>query len=75
MATRIIVPLDGSDFAEQALARAIPLTDRGTLDLVTAVEGAPPFSVPQYETLAREWAMKYLDEVVGKLPPGVTAQT
>lgn len=75
MATRIIVPLDGSDFAEDALARALTLTDSGTLDLVTAVEGAPPFSVPEYDVMAREWAMKYLDSVVEKLPPGVTAQT
>lgn len=75
MPARVIVPLDGSKFAEDALATALTLVDGGTLDLVTAIEGAPPFSVPEYDALARDWAMKYLDGVIEKLPPSVTAQS
>ena len=74
MPARVIIPLDGSKFAEDALATALTLVDSGPLDLVTAVEGAPPFSVPEYDVLAREWAMRYLDGVIEKLPPSVVAQ-
>ncbi len=75
MPSRVIVPLDGSKFAEDALAVALSLVGDGSLDLVTAVEGAPPFSVPEYEALARDWAMRYLEELTEKLPPSVVAQT
>lgn len=75
MPSRVIVPLDGSKFAEDALAVALSLVGAGSLDLVTAVEGAPPFSVPEYEALARDWAMRYLEELTEKLPPSVVAQT
>lgn len=74
MPARVIVPLDGSKFAEDALATALTLVDSGRLDLVTAIEGAPPFSVPEYDALARDWAMRYLDGVMEKLPPSVTVQ-
>ena len=75
MPARIVVPLDGSKFAEDALGKALSMVDDGgTLDLVTAVEGAPPFSVPEYDVMAREWAARYLDDVMEKLPPSVTAQ-
>ena len=44
MPARIVVPLDGSEFAEDALATALALVDEGgRVDLVTALEGAPPF--------------------------------
>ena len=55
MPARIVIPLDGSKFAEDALGKALAMVDEGgLLDLVTAVEGAPPFSVPEYDVLARE---------------------
>ena len=74
MPGRIIVPLDGSTFAEDALARALALVgDSGSLDLVTAISGAPPFAVPEYDDLARGWAMEYLDGLKEKLPPGIQA--
>ena len=75
MPKRIVVLLDGSQFAEDALATALTLVpEDGSIDLVTAVEGAPPFSVPDYDVMAREWAARYLEGVVDKLPPAVTAQ-
>ena len=74
MPTRIIVPLDGSTFSEDALATAMALVDDGGfLDLVTVNEGAPPFAVPDYDDLAREWALKYLDGLTEKLPPTLEA--
>jgi nucleotide-binding universal stress UspA family protein len=73
---RIIVPVDGSTFAEDALATALSLVDdSGTLDLVTVNDPAPPFAVEEYDDLAREWAMRYLDELTEKLPPGVHPET
>lgn len=75
MPSRVIVPLDGSKFAEDALGVALSLVGDGSLDLVTAVEGAPPFSVPEYEALARDWAARYLEGLTEKLPPSVVAQT
>ncbi|NNF27011.1 MAG: universal stress protein [Gemmatimonadetes bacterium] len=76
MPARIIVPLDGSTFAEDALATAMALVDEsGSLDLVTVTEGAPPFAVPEYEELAREWALEYLDGLTEKLPPGIQAHS
>ncbi len=72
MPARIIVPLDGSTFAEDALATAMALVDEsGSLDLVTVAAGAPPFAVPEYDDLAREWALKHLEGVEEKLPPGL----
>lgn len=69
MPARIIVPLDGSTFAEDALATALLLVDdSGSLDLVTAMAGAPPFAVPEFDALARESALKYLDGLKEKLP-------
>lgn len=76
MPARIIVPLDGSTFAEDALATALALVDdSGSLDLVTAMEGAPPFAVPEFDDLAREWALKYLDGLKEKLPPALQAHS
>ena len=74
MPAHIIVPLDGSTFAEDALATALALVDdSGSLDLVTAIAGAPPFAVPEFDAMAREWALKYLDGLKEKLPPALRA--
>jgi nucleotide-binding universal stress UspA family protein len=75
MPARIIVPLDGSTFAEDALATALSLVgDSGTLDLVSVNASAPPLAVANYDDLARDWAMRYLDGLTEKLPPGVDAE-
>ena len=75
MPSRIIVPLDGSTFAEDALAAALSLVgDSGTLDLVSVNAPAPPLAVAEFDDLAREWANRYL-EVIEKLPPGVDAES
>ncbi len=75
MPARVIVPLDGSSFAEDALATALSLVgDSGSLELVSVNAPAPPFAVDEYDELAREWAMRYLDGLAEKLPPGVRAE-
>lgn len=71
MSRHIIVPLDGSTFAETALAQAMAYAgEDGRIDLVTAVEGSPPFSVPDYDALARDWAQRYLASIVERMPNG-----
>ena len=76
MPSRIIVPLDGSTFAEDALATALSLVgDAGSLDLVSVNAPAPPLAVAEFDDLAREWANRYLDEVIEKLPPAVDAES
>lgn len=75
MPARIIVPLDGSPFAEDALASALSLVgNTGTLELVSVNAQAPPFAIDEYDNLARDWALKYLDGLTEKLPPGVEAE-
>lgn len=75
MPARVIVPVDGSTFAEDALATALSLLgDSGTLELVSVNEPAPPFAVAEYDELARGWAMRYLDGLTEKLPPNIQAE-
>lgn len=74
MPARVIVPLDGSTFGEDALAVALSLIDEsGSLDFVCVNAPAPPLSVSNYDELARASAVRYLDELAYKLPPGVRA--
>lgn len=76
MRTRIIVPLDGSTFAEDALATALSLVgESGTLELVSVNAPAPPFAVADFDDRARSWTTDYLDGLTGKLPPHVHAET
>jgi nucleotide-binding universal stress UspA family protein len=88
MYRKILVPLDGSDFAEFALAPALSLAEKGdgTLYLVTVVPNFPPISpAEETEGSTRGWfeeervrAGTYLDDVkkrLGAASPTVTVHT
>ncbi len=85
MYRKILVPLDGSDFAEFALAPALSLAEKtgGTIYLVTVVPNFPPISpAEEDEGQTRGWfeeervrAGNYLDDVkdrLGAASPEVT---
>lgn len=70
MFRNVMVPLDGSTFAEAALplARAVvDPTDGATLRLVTVHEPVPTFAQADWEASAREWSEHYLSEVTRRL--------
>lgn len=78
MFKRIMIPLDGSAFAETALPIGCDLSRRksGTLDLVTVHEPVPAFAQADWEASAREWSEHYLKEVDRRLGEfGCSAQT
>lgn len=68
MLRRILVPLDGSTFAETALPAALALNRRSgaVLELMTVHEPIPSFAYDEWETSAREWSQNYLDDVRGR---------
>lgn len=76
-AFRILVPLDGSDFAELALDPAVATAEamRGELLLLRVVEPTDEASVlgPPYLQEALDAARGYLDRVVGR--PGLAGST
>jgi nucleotide-binding universal stress UspA family protein len=65
----IMVPLDGSTFAESALPLALALARRtgATLHLVTVVEPMPPLAYEDWEADATEWVREYLDNTVERV--------
>ena len=65
MYRQIVVPLDGSTFAEAALPLALALSTRtkATLHLVTVVEPIPAFSHPKLDPAPKEWSEEYLSSV------------
>lgn len=69
MLRRILVPLDGSTFAEASLPAALSLSRRSgaELELMTVHEPVPSFAYDEWETSAREWSESYLDEVRGRV--------
>lgn len=77
MLRRILVPLDGSTFAEAALPPALSLSRRSgaSLELTTVHEPIPTFAYDEWETSAREWSESYLadvrDRVHGRTGNGV----
>ena len=76
MLKRIVVPLDGSPFAEQALPLAVDLAERQSADLELVnvfevyppymVQGAPPFDGALDAELRRN-RQSYLDRVAARL--------
>jgi nucleotide-binding universal stress UspA family protein len=64
---QVLVPLDGSKFAEAALPLALSLSKRtqAALHLVSVVEPIPSFALEGWELAATEWAERYLDGIVG----------
>jgi nucleotide-binding universal stress UspA family protein len=66
---RVLVPLDGSTFAESALPLALAVARRhgATLDLVTVHEPVPSFAYDEWERAAREWSEHYLGDAKRRL--------
>lgn len=69
MYRQILVPLDGSRFAECALPVALGLSRRtgAGLHLVTVQEPLPSFSYDEWESAAAEWSDRYLVNVVERI--------
>ena len=69
MFKRILVPLDGSTFAEAALPMAMRLSRRtgADLELITVHEPIPSFAYDEWESAAEEWSIGYLSEVGKRL--------
>lgn len=61
----ILVPLDGSAFAEASLPLALALSRKteAALHLVTVVEPIPAFAYEEWESAAKEWSEEYLANV------------
>lgn len=72
----IMVPLDGSTFAEAALSLAISLGRRtgARLQLVTVHEPIPSFAYDEWESASREWTTDYLRRTAERITgAGLTA--
>lgn len=67
----IMVPLDGSRFAESALPLALAVTRRtgAALHLVTVQEPIPSFAYDEWESAAEDWSREYLNNVVERVRP------
>ena len=65
----ILVPLDGSLFAEHALPLALSLSRRthAHVHLLTVQESLPTASPEGWEEASRKWHQEYLDEVAGRI--------
>lgn len=68
MYRQIMVPLDGSRFAESVLPIALSLSRRtgAKLHVVTVQEPIPSFAYDEWESAAEEWSEEYLRSVVGR---------
>lgn len=69
MYRQIMVPLDGSRFAETALPLALSVSRRTSapLHLVTVQEPVPSFAYDEWESTAEEWSRGYLESVVERI--------
>jgi len=69
MYRKILVPLDGSMFAEAALPYALAVCRKagGTLELVTVKEPNPTYAHNDWTTAVREWSEAYLAEVAERV--------
>ncbi|HKJ03689.1 MAG TPA: universal stress protein, partial [Longimicrobiales bacterium] len=65
MYRQIMVPLDGSRFAESVLPIALSLSRRtgASLHVVTVQEPIPSFAYDEWESAAEEWSEAYLFSV------------
>jgi len=65
----ILVPLDGSTFAEAALPLALALTRKtnASLHLASVVEPIPAFAYAEWEPAALDWSTQYLDSVAERI--------
>jgi len=69
MSPLIVVPVDGSSFSEAALPPALRMARRmgANLEIVTVHEPIPTLDYEVWESQAREWPEKYLEEMVEQL--------
>ena len=69
MYEQILVPLDGSSFAEAALPLALSVCRKtgAGLHLVVVLEPVTSFAYEGWEAAAVEWSRSYLDDVVQRL--------
>jgi nucleotide-binding universal stress UspA family protein len=67
----IMVPLDGSRFAESAVPLALALSRRtgAPLHLVTVQEPIPSFAYDEWENAAEDWSRAYLDNALERVRP------
>ncbi len=65
----IMVPLDGSRFAESALPLALSVSRRigASLHLVTVQEPIASFAYDEWENTAEDWSRAYLNDAVGRV--------
>ena len=79
MYSQIMVPLDGSKFAEAALPLALTLSRKtgAVIHLVTVIEAAPAFAYEEWASAADEWTREYLaklsESVAGHAGGAVTS--
>jgi nucleotide-binding universal stress UspA family protein len=73
MIRTILVPLDGSTFAESALPLALTISRRGgaEVELATVHEPVPTFAYHEWEQAAREWSESYLSDVKERVSASV----
>jgi len=66
---QILVPLDGSVFAEAALPLALELSrrTRANVHLTTVLEPVTSFAYEGWEAAALEWSQKYLENAAARL--------
>lgn len=69
MYRQILVPLDGSAFAEASLPLALELSRRtgADLHLATVLEPVTSFAYEGWEDAAVEWSQQYLDDVLTRV--------
>lgn len=69
MYKQILVPLDGSAFAEAALPLALEISRRtgADLHLATVLEPVTSFAYEGWEGAAVEWSRQYLDDVLERI--------
>lgn len=67
----ILVPLDGSRFAESALPLALAVSRRtgAAVHLVTVHEPIPSFAYEEWESAAEDWTREYLAKVAERSAP------
>ena len=69
MSRLILVPLDGSEFSESALAVALSIARRweARLEVLTVHEAVPTLDHDLWETASREWSEKYIASVAERI--------
>ena len=69
MYKQILVPLDGSAFAEAALPLALEVSRRtgANVHIVTVLEPVTSFAYEGWEVAAVEWSQKYLEDVLDRV--------